>query len=92
MAAKGTEEKQIITSKILETFDGAFINGKEIRIPINDVEIKINLVCAKDILGAEVASQASSNTETSNVQIATAAAPTQEELDNVKSLLSALTF
>ena len=48
--AKGAEEKQIILKRILETFNGAFVynNGKEIRIPINDVQIKVALTCAKD--------------------------------------------
>lgn len=48
--AKGTEEKQSVINKILETFEGSFIynGGKEIRIPLNDVQIKCTLTCAKD--------------------------------------------
>lgn len=48
--AKGATEKEIITNKILETFEGSFLynGGKEIRIPINDVQIKVALTCAKE--------------------------------------------
>ena len=51
MAAKGSISKEIITQKILETFDGAFKYDKEIRIPIMEdgveVQIKVTLTCAK---------------------------------------------
>ena len=59
MAVRGSEEKQIITNKILETFEGAFLynGGKEIRIPIGEVQIKVALTCAKENVdaGADVA-------------------------------------
>jgi hypothetical protein len=49
--AKGAEAKQIITQKILETFEGSFPYDKEIRIPIQEngetVQIKVTLTCAK---------------------------------------------
>ena len=49
--AKGSESKSIITKKILETFDGAFLNDKEIRIPIEEngeiIQIKCTLTAAK---------------------------------------------
>lgn len=50
MAVKGATEKQIIIDKILEVFDGSFIynGGKEIRIPIDDVQIKVTFTCAKE--------------------------------------------
>ena len=51
MAAKGSASKEIITQKILETFDGAFKYDKEIRIPIvedgTEIQIKVTLTCAK---------------------------------------------
>ena len=71
MAAKGSVSKEIITQKILETFDGAFKYDKEIRIPIMEdgveVQIKVTLTCAKTnvesgmdnaIPGAEIATTA----------------------------------
>ena len=49
--AKGSIAKEEITKKILEVFDGAFINEKEIRIPWVEngetVQIKVALTCAK---------------------------------------------
>ena len=53
MAARGSEAKEFITKKLLETFDGSFLynNGKEIRIPVTEngenLQIKIALTCAK---------------------------------------------
>ena len=36
--ARGQEEKEQIKQKIMEIFDGAFEDGKTIRIPIGDVK------------------------------------------------------
>ena len=51
MAARGTQAKEEITKKILETFEGSFINEKEIRVPVEEnseiVQIKITLTAAK---------------------------------------------
>lgn len=52
--AKGAEAKQIISKKILDTFEGSFLynDGKEIRIPVMEqgveVQIKVALTCAKE--------------------------------------------
>lgn len=46
--ARGVTEKEIVTQKILETFENSFIYNKEIRIPVNDVQIKVTLTCAKE--------------------------------------------
>ncbi len=49
--ARGAEAKNIVTAKILETFEGAFPYDKEIRIPIAEngeiIQIKVTLTCAK---------------------------------------------
>lgn len=49
--ARGAESKEIITQKILETFEGSFKYDKEIRIPVLEngetVQIKVALTCAK---------------------------------------------
>jgi hypothetical protein len=54
MALKGQESKKVITQQILETFEGAFVSGKEIRIPFTEdgvpVQIKVSLTAAKDII------------------------------------------
>ena len=53
--ARGSQSKETITKKILETFDGSFINDKEIRIPIEEngeiIEIKCVLTAAKVNVG-----------------------------------------
>jgi len=50
--ARGSLSKETITNKILETFDGAFIYGKEIRIPMveggEQIQIKVTLTAAKE--------------------------------------------
>lgn len=55
--ARGSQSKEIITKKILETFEGSFINEKEIRIPIEEngevIEIKCVLTAAKVNIGGE---------------------------------------
>lgn len=52
MAAKGQKLKAQITQKILDTFDGSFINDKEIRICGEEdgypVQIKVTLTAAKE--------------------------------------------
>jgi len=87
--ARGQEEKQIITDKILSMFDGAIVYDKTIRIPINDVEIKIALTCAKDNIcgGPDLSSQTQSESNTSAPALQE---PTEEEINNVKNLLSKL--
>ena len=48
---RGAEAKNIVTAKILDTFVGAFVNDKEIRIPVEEngsiVQIKVTLTAAK---------------------------------------------
>ena len=52
--ARGQVSKQIITEKILKSFDGAFTynDGKEIRIPLQEdgelIQIKVALTAAKE--------------------------------------------
>ena len=55
--ARGSQSKEVITQKILETFTGSFINDKEIRIPMiedgAEVQIKITLTAAKENIAHE---------------------------------------
>ena len=98
MASRGAEEKLQIQNQILETFNGAFIYGKEMRIPIGDVQIKVVLTCAKDnvaagadetIPGAEVVV-----TETANEEHIEPSAlkVSEEEKNKAKALLAAMQF
>ena len=92
--AKGSEEKVTIQKKILEVFDGAFFeDDKIIRIPINDVEIKVTLTCAKDVIGAGGESTVSeSETKSAFPTPVTKEIKevTQEEIDNVNNIMEAL--
>lgn len=95
MAAKGTTEKDLITQQILSIFEGSFICNKEIRVPINDVQIKISLTCAKENVTIDgPATPAAVLSDAGFPSPVTPAkelnAPTQEELDNVKTLMERL--
>ena len=101
MAARGSESKNIITAKLLETFAGSFIYDKNIIIPMiengENLQIKIALTCAKTnvesgmdnaIPGAEVsttATAASKAIDNHNV-----AEVTEEEKQNVLKAMKAL--
>ena len=96
--ARGTEEKLQIQNQILETFNGAFVYGKEIRVPVGDVQIKIVLTCAKDnvaagadetIPGAEVVvteTAMEEHIEPSALKVS------EEEKNKAKALLAAMQF
>ena len=98
MASRGAEEKLQIQNQILETFNGAFVYGKEIRVPVGDVQIKVVLTCAKDnvaagademIPGAEVVV-----TETASEEHIEPSAlkASEEEKNKAKALLAAMQF
>ena len=97
--AKGAESKSKISEKLLATFPGSFINGKEIRIPMmedgNLIEIKVTLTAAKDVIGGAAASDAVEASSTAGEVSSTDGAPlptepTDEEKQKVADLLSAL--
>ena len=84
--ARGQEEKEIIKNKIFEMFPDSFEYEKVIRIPINDVEIKVALTCAKD----NVKDAGISIGESKATPSAPVAEPTEEEIQNVRNLMSKL--
>ena len=89
--ARGSQSKEIITKKILETFEGSFINDKEIRIPIEEngeiVQIKVALTCAK----VNVECGGASSMATSEPVIpAQKVEVTEEEKQNVQKLMEGL--
>lgn len=49
--ARGSQAKQEIIEKILETFEGSFVNDKEVRIPVLEngevIQIKCTFTAAK---------------------------------------------
>lgn len=97
---KGTESKEIITNKIMKTFEGAFIavDGKTIRVPMSEngepIEIKITLTAAKDIEGGGAAQNNSIVVKELGegdfpAPVANTRA-TEEEKENVQKLLTKL--
>lgn len=98
--AKGAESKNIITKKILETFEGSFQYEKEIRIPLiengEQIQLKCVLTCAKTnvepngdvaIPGAPVSNEISFE-ENSKPEVI--AVPTTEEKENIARLATLL--
>ena len=94
--AKGQESKNIITQKILDTFEGAFQYDKEIRIPIMEngelVQIKVTLTAAKTNVeqGGENAVPGAMKIESPTMITFGTVEATEEEKENVKNLLKSL--
>lgn len=93
--AKGASSKEIVIKKILETFEGAFLADKELRIPLVEdnepIQIKVALTCAKTNID-------NPNESTSSLTIpqpeqpkkSMATEPSAEEKQNVSDLLARL--
>ena len=99
--AKGAQAKSEVMSKILATFDGAFLYDKDIRVPVMEngelVQIKIALTCAKVNVecGNDTALPGETDFPTPIYQAPTVAntqpvAPSEEEKRNVETLLRRL--
>lgn len=99
--ARGSQVKQEITNKILETFDGAFLynGGKELRVPMIEngelVQVKITLTAAKvnvEPEGGVVTPTVKTSTPTTSAPVAPEilVEPTQEEKENVARLMAEL--
>ena len=104
--AKGAISKENIFKKILETFDGSFMQDDKIcRIPMVEdgsvVEIKVTLTAAKDVLGAGASSNRVSgptaveefdwsNSNESAVGVAAKNDLSDTEKENIKKMMEAL--
>ena len=93
--ARGSIAKEAITQKILDTFEGSFVYGKEIRIPYsedgNRVEIKITLTCAKENVGGNDNDFTIKQEDAENIMAkAVSAIPTEQEKANIADLMSRL--
>lgn len=95
--ARGQAEKSEVLKKILEIFPNSFEYEKSIRIPINDVQIKVQLTCAKDNVesGSDHAIPTDNNVnvdinKNSIFQTKELVQPTEEELATVKNLMEKL--
>ena len=104
MAAKGSIAKVDIFKKILDTFNGSFMNGeKELRIPWMEngeqLEIKVTLTAAKDILGDLGAKSqvnpthmepASTSIPMNTQTVDAPSEPTEEEKERIAKLVAAM--
>ena len=98
MAVKGIQAKADITKKILETFDGSFMNDKEIRIPVmengEEVQIKVTLTAAKVNIDHAAILGASSDTPTTSANVLNftdqKTEPSVDEKAKVKELMTML--
>lgn len=102
MAARGTESKNILFAKLMEIYSGAFWEdeGKVLRVPMDEngqrIELKVTLTAAKTNLGGDsVASAFDSGpaiipTSTSTTNESNSLEPTEEEKQNIQSLIEAL--
>ena len=92
--ARGAESKEIITNKILQVFEGSFVYGKEIRVPLQEngerVEIKVTLTCAKENVGGNSAFAEPQSETSQPAQASVPAAPTEQEKANIADLMSRL--
>ena len=101
MATKGSSSKLIASEKILNTFKDSFLynDGKEIRIPMIEdgveIQLKCVLTCAKENVtsGGDVAIPGAAKTE-DNIEFGQSTPEkiqmTQEEKDNVQRLMETL--
>lgn len=95
MAARGSVAKEELTQKILCTFPNAFLNGKEIRIPMiedgMEVQIKVTLTAAKENIdvGVSPVGVPTSNPQTPS-PAADVVAPSADEKQAVADLLAKL--
>ena len=94
MAARGAWSKEQVWNKILETFNGAFVNDKEIRVPLYEngerVEIKVTLTCAKTNVGDGAANEATQGVEAAVSAPTEVLSPSEEEKAQVNNLLAKL--
>lgn len=92
--AKGALSKDKVKEKILEVFEGAFVNDKEIRIPFVEngepIEIKVALTCAKEVVGAGTVTSTSVETTASAFPAPAAPAQKVEATDEEKQRLKEL--
>lgn len=99
MAARGSESKNIIIAKLLETFAGSFIYDKNVIIPMvengESLQIKIALTCAKTNVesGMDTAIPGTTTTTTVAPKVMDThgvAEVTEEEKQNVLKAMAAL--
>ena len=88
--ARGSQAKQEIAQKILDTFEGSFAYDKELRVPVYEngelIQVKITLTAAKtnvEPAGGQVV-------ETAEAKPVVSATVTEEEKQQVNDLVARL--
>lgn len=99
MAVRGSIAKEEIIKKIMETFPGSFINGKELRIPwhegAEDLQIKVTLTAAKENIDNPNETKTFGTvinfpTENTVAEVAIDPQPSAEEKENLRLLMNKL--
>ncbi len=100
MALKGSISKEIVSKKILDTFENSFKYEKEIRIPMIEngekIQLKLVLTCAKANVNPggdiEIPGEKQENNDIINFEQVEVqhAEPTQEEKDTINRLAKML--
>ena len=98
MTARGSESKNIITAKLLETFAGSFIYDKNIIVPMvengESLQIKIAVTCAKvnierggETVSAPTPAKVSTTAAAPSSPATNLTGPTEEEKQMIANLL-----
>ena len=98
MAARGSESKNIIIAKLLETFAGSFIYDKNIIVPMvengESLQIKIAVTCAKtnierggEVVSTPAAAKVSTGAVIPSNPATNLTGPTEEEKQMISNLL-----
>ena len=92
--AKGSQSKEIIIAKIFEVFPDAFMDGKDLRIPLVEdgveVQIKVGLTCAKTNVERGGAPAVAGAVPTAAVTVNQPVEPTAEEKKTLSEMMQML--
>ena len=92
--AKGSASKEIIIAKIFEVFPDAFMDGKDLRIPMIEdgveVQIKCGLTCAKTNVERGGAPAVAGAIPTAAVTVNQPVEPTAEEKKTLSEMMQML--
>lgn len=92
--AKGSQSKETIIAKIFEVFPDAFMDGKDLRIPMvedgAEVQIKVALTCAKTNVERGGAPAVAGAVPTAAVTVNQPVEPTAEEKKTLSEMMQML--
>lgn len=92
--AKGSQSKEVIIAKIFEVFPDAFMDGKDLRIPMvedgAEVQIKCSFTCAKTNVERGGAPAVAGAIPTAAVTVNQPVEPTAEEKKTLSEMMQML--